>query len=55
MGGPTTHEIRTLLRELKGLNIVAADLVEIAPMYDPTEVTQLAGATVAYDLLQWLA
>jgi len=56
-GGPTTHQARTLLHALAGLNIVGADLVEVAPPYDPAGVTALAGATLAYDLLTllWLA
>ena len=54
-GGPTTHQARTLLHALAGLNIVGADLVEVAPPYDPASVTALAGATLAYDLLSLLA
>jgi len=34
-GGPTTHQARTLLHALAGMNIVGADLVEVAPPYDP--------------------
>ena len=32
-----------------------ADVVEVAPPYDPAGVTALAGATLAYDLLSLLA
>ncbi|PGK20690.1 agmatinase [Priestia megaterium] len=55
VGGPSTHQIRSVLQHLKGLNIVAADLVEVAPMYDPTNVTPLAAATIAGDLIYLLA
>jgi len=54
-GGPTTHQARTLLHALAGLNIIGADLVEVAPPYDPAGVTALAGATLAYDLLTLLS
>ena len=54
-GGPTTHQARTLLHALAGMNIVGADLVEVAPPYDPAGVTALAAATLAYDLLSLLA
>lgn len=54
-GGPTTHQARALLHALAGLNIVGADLVEVAPPYDPTGVTALAGATLAFDLLTLLS
>jgi len=55
VGGPSTYQIRSLLRNLEGLNIVAADLVEVAPMYDPAQVTPLAAATIAGDLIYLLA
>jgi len=54
-GGPTTHQARALLHGLAGMRIVGADLVEVAPPYDPAGVTALAGATLAYDLLSLLA
>lgn len=54
-GGPTTHQARILLHALAGLNIVGADLVEVAPPYDPAGVTALAGATLTYDLLTLLS
>lgn len=54
VGGPSTQQARSVLKELKGLNIVAADLVEVAPIYDPTESTRLAAATIARDLLYLL-
>ncbi len=54
-GGPSTHQARALLHALAGVNIVGADLVEVAPPYDPAGVTALAGATLAYDLLSLLA
>lgn len=54
VGGPSTQEMRSVLQQLKGLNIVAADLVEVAPIYDPTEATRLAAATIARDLLYLL-
>ena len=40
-----------MARALRGLNIVGADLVEVSPPYDHAEVTALAGATVAMELV----
>ena len=54
-GGPTTHQARALLHGLAGMHVVGADVVEVAPPYDPSGVTALAGATVAFDLLSLLA
>ncbi len=54
-GGLTTHQAREILRGLLGLDIVGADLVEVAPNYDISEITALAGATLALDFLCLLA
>lgn len=51
IGGPTSAQMRKLLYHLKGLNVVAADLVEVLPAYDQGEITALAAATVAQDLM----
>lgn len=50
-GGLTTRELQQILRGLDGLNIVGADLVEVAPAYDHAELTALAAANAAYELL----
>lgn len=51
VGGPTTAQVRRLLYLLRGINVVAADLVEVLPAYDKDETTALAAATIAQDLL----
>ena len=55
IGGPTTWQARQLLLGLSGMNIVGADQVEVAPIYDPSgQITALAGATIAHDELYLL-
>jgi agmatinase len=54
-GGLTTRELQELLRGLDGLEILGADVVEVAPAYDHAELTALAAAQVAYELLALLA
>jgi len=54
-GGLTTRELQELLRGLDGLQILGADVVEVAPAYDHAELTALAAAQVAYELLALLA
>ncbi|MFL5822995.1 MAG: agmatinase [Solirubrobacteraceae bacterium] len=54
-GGLTTRELQELLRGLDGLEIAGADVVEVAPAYDHAEITALAAAQVAYELLALLA
>ena len=55
VGGFTTREALGLLRGLRGLDLVGADVVEVAPPLDPSGVTALAGATIAFELLCLLA
>jgi agmatinase len=50
-GGPSTNTAERILCGLKGLNIVGMDVVEVSPPYDAGEVTALAGATVALNML----
>lgn len=50
-GGITSDKALQIIRALKGLNIVAMDLMEVAPAYDHAEITALAGATLALEML----
>ena len=55
IGGMTTHQAQVLLRGLRDLNYVGADLVEVSPPFDVGDVTSLAGAALAYEILCLLA
>ena len=55
VGGLSTAQARAILRALAGLNVVGADLVEVAPPYDVAGVTALAGASLAQDFLALIA
>lgn len=55
VGGLTTIEAMTLLRGLRGLDLVGGDVVEVAPPFDPTGNTALVGATMMYEILCLLA
>lgn len=51
-GGWSTRELRTILRGLDGMKIVAADLVEVATPYDTNaELTTMAAADVLYEVI----
>ncbi|MGB3770743.1 MAG: agmatinase [Rhodococcus sp. (in: high G+C Gram-positive bacteria)] len=54
-GGMTSRELLNTLRGLVGVHIVGADIVEVAPAYDHAEITGIAAAHVAYELLSVLA
>ena len=50
-GGLTTYQAMAILRGLRGLNIIGADVVEVAPAYDVSEITALAGSHIAIEML----
>ncbi|MDE3204392.1 MAG: agmatinase [Acidobacteriota bacterium] len=50
-GGLTSRELQLLLRGMDGLDIVGADVVEVAPAYDHAELTALVAANLAYEVL----
>ncbi|MGV9712988.1 agmatinase [Gordonia sp. NPDC003424] len=54
-GGLTSRELLNTLRGLAGLDIVGGDIVEVAPAYDHAEITGIAAAHVAYELLSVLS
>jgi agmatinase len=54
-GGPTSREVLMILRRLGSLNVVGADLVEVAPAYDHADITSIAGATVMQHYLGLIA
>jgi agmatinase len=51
VGGFTSHQIIELVRALKGLDIIGADLVEVSPPYDTGEITSLLAANLLFELL----
>ena len=55
VGGLTTVESLSLLRNLRGVRLIGADVVEVAPAYDPSGTTALVGATMMYEVLCLLA
>jgi agmatinase len=54
-GGLTSRELLSTLRSLAGLDVVGADIVEVAPAYDHAEVTGIAASHVAYELISLMA
>jgi len=54
-GGLTSRELLEILRGLRDLNLIGADVVELAPAYDHAEITAIAASHVAYDLVSLLS
>ena len=48
VGGMTSFEAQQMIRGLRGLNIVGADLVEVSPPFDSAGITSLAGADLLF-------
>jgi guanidinopropionase len=51
IGGFTTFQAQQMLRELRGLNIVGADVVEVSPPFDPSGMTAYAGTVMMFEIL----
>lgn len=51
VGGFSSHQALQLVRGLAGLDIVGMDVVEVSPPYDHAEITALAAASIAQELL----
>jgi agmatinase len=54
-GGPSSAKMLSVLRQMNKLDIIGADVVEVAPAYDHADITAIAGATVAMHYLGLLA
>ena len=50
-GGMTSRELLGVLRGMRELRLVGADIVEFAPAYDHAEVTAVAAANLGYELV----
>lgn len=55
VGGTTVFEAQAMLRGLKGLPLIGADVVEVSPPFDPSGNTALVGATVMFEILCLMA
>jgi agmatinase len=51
IAGMTTRELVGVFRGLAGLKVVGTDIVEVAPAYDHAEITALAAATAAFEMI----
>jgi agmatinase len=50
-GGLTSRELLAMVRALRGVNLVGADVVEVAPAYDHAQITAIAASHVAYEII----
>ncbi|MGD2159113.1 MAG: agmatinase [Anaerolineales bacterium] len=55
VGGMTPFEAQALIRGLRGINLIGADVVEVSPPFDPSGNTALVGATMMFEIICVLA
>ncbi len=55
VGGFSSYQMLHLLRGLKGLNLVGADLVEVSPPFDHSNITSILAANLVFEFLSLLA
>ncbi|WP_170576052.1 agmatinase [Ruegeria atlantica] len=55
IGGPNSFQAQQVIRKLAGVNLVGADLVEVAPPFDPEGGTAWLGISLMFELLCVLA
>lgn len=54
-GGLTTYEVQQIFRAFQVKNLVAGDIVEISPPFDPSDITSLAGVDALFEILCLMA
>lgn len=54
-GGLTTYETQQILRSLKIDNLVGADIVEVSPPFDTSQITSLAAVDAMFELMCLIA
>ena len=54
-GGLSARELLAVLRSLSAVTLIGADIVEVAPAYDHAEITGIAAAHAAFELLSAMA
>jgi agmatinase len=54
-GGISSRELLRVIRSLEKVNLVGADIVEVAPAYDHAQVTGIAASHLAYELVTLMA
>jgi agmatinase len=50
-GGLSSYQAMRIIRGLRGISLIGMDLVEVAPAYDVGEITALAGAHLAMEMI----
>ena len=55
IGGPNSFQAQQVIREMAGVNLIGADLVEVSPPFDPSGSTAWLGVSLMFEILCILA
>jgi guanidinopropionase len=55
IGGPTSFQAQQVIREMAGVNLIGADLVEVSPPFDPSGGTACLGVSLMFEILCMLS
>jgi agmatinase len=55
VGGFLTWEILNIIRNLRGINLIGVDIVEVNPLFDTGDITSILAANLAFEFLTLLA
>ena len=51
VGGPNSYQALQVVRELNGVNLIGADMVEVSPPFDPGGGTAFLGVSIMFEIL----
>lgn len=51
VGGPNSFQAQQVIREMRGVNLVGADLMEVSPPFDPSGGTAWLGVSLMFELM----
>ncbi len=51
VGGPNSYQALQVVRELEGVNIIGADMVEVSPPFDTSGGTAFLGVSIMFEML----
>ncbi|MEM8793108.1 MAG: agmatinase [Pseudomonadota bacterium] len=51
IGGITPRDAQVIIRALEGVDLIGADICEVAPCYDPTGITSVTAANLMFEMV----
>ncbi|MEM7177371.1 MAG: agmatinase [Pseudomonadota bacterium] len=51
IGGITPRDAQVIIRALRGVDLIGADICEVAPCYDPTGITSVTAANLMFEMV----